>query len=141
MDFSTAGLRVVDGFAYGRAPDVLRVVDVREPTAPRVVATATAPGGGLLLAVGYGQATILSDDGKGVVVYDITDPDAPRWAGSWAYSGEVFAAEHTPDGRIVLAGGAVGLIVLRVNAAAGDHLYLPACLERLEVDRHALRER
>lgn len=85
------GVTVSGNYAY-LADDVagLQIVDISDPSAAALVASETVPGAAYDVAVyaGYAYVSVYSEVANGTIqVFDVADPTAPVWTGSFTSSG------------------------------------------------------
>jgi hypothetical protein len=84
----------------------LAVVDVANPAAPRLAATAGFPGEGFDVAVAEGFAYVAAGSG-GLVVLDVATPTAPRVVGSAATAGPALGVAVAAGRAYVVDGSAL----------------------------------
>jgi len=91
----------------------LAVYDVREPSAPRLVATMLFPGSGNAVAV-EGSRAFLSLGPDGLRIIDVSVPSRPRYIAGLDTDGSVNAARPVGTDLLVVADGVMGLKLIDI---------------------------
>ncbi len=93
----------------------LRILDVSDPSHPVAMGSLRTPGPHALTVAGNFAYLAVGD--YGMVAVDVSDPDHPIVAGNyrtWGYTRKIAVA----DGRLVLADGTNGLLILELTPGA-----------------------
>jgi hypothetical protein len=87
-------------YAYIAAGPTLRIVDMTEVSAPKLVSTFTFPKRIWALAVSA-TAVYAADDWAGLVILDVTNPAAPRQRGSYKTLGQAWGLDIVGNTAVV----------------------------------------
>jgi hypothetical protein len=102
-----------DGFAYvAQAEDGLAVVDLADPSAPRILVTADTPGRALGVAVD-GELAYVADEHRGLTIFDVRERSAPKLLGNVDTRGFAHAVIKRGN-RAYIADGAFGLAIIDI---------------------------
>jgi hypothetical protein len=112
----------MDTYAYVADYDFgMQVIDVSNPTFPRIVGSIDTPGLTRDVAV-TGDYAYLADDHSGLQVVDVADPSYPQIVGSVDTPGIAWGVAIAGNDRVYIADGESGLQVIDVSNPTSPEL-------------------